>query len=123
MAFVPAVQEVIARYAVFQSLLDKVADLLASLAIPDDQAPEAIKRLLSLKRAVSLNISLQLNRRRSVVGLLAPAPSRSSTYGLPNGEDNDPFEHGVDVPSSSVPKVRSLFTCIACFVPLAQWQR
>jgi hypothetical protein len=45
-------QEVLSRAALFQDLSDKSSDLLACLAIPDDQASAGVRSLLSLKRTL-----------------------------------------------------------------------
>ena len=99
-------QEVISRLTVFQGLADKTSDLLACLAIPDDQASGAVRGLLSLRRAISYTVSLQTSRRAS--GLFSP--TLLAPHAGQYGEDNDPYEPSAEAASSSSTSSSSAMT-------------
>ena len=72
-------QELLSRLSVFQDLSDKTSDLLACLAIPDDNASPCIRDLLAIKRAISAAVARHVTDSRRGSGLhTAPAAVEDS---------------------------------------------
>ena len=71
-------QDLLSRLGTFQDLSIKIADLLACLAIPDDNAPSSIRDLLAVKRTLAAAVA------RHVAASRRPL-SPDSLPGLPSG--------------------------------------